>query len=54
MDDETFEHDLRVRLGRDAQIGEKHLSHSSATTVDGVIDYLVSRAYGLAGPTSAT
>jgi hypothetical protein len=40
------EADLRVQLSRDAIIGEKQLRHSSSSSVDNVLDYLVSRAYG--------
>ena len=40
------EHDIRVRLGRDAQIGVSQLRYGNITTVDAVLDYLVERAYG--------
>lgn len=40
------EQDIRRQLGRDARIGVAQLRHSSATTVDAVLDYVVSRAYG--------
>jgi hypothetical protein len=39
------ERDLRHQLSRGAVIGEAVLRRG-ATTVDGVLDYLVSRAYG--------
>jgi hypothetical protein len=42
------EADLRRQLSRDAQIGEAQLRHGGMTTVDSVLDYLVSRAYGSA------
>jgi hypothetical protein len=40
------EHDIRVRLGRDAQIGVAQLRYGNMTNVDAVLDYLVGRAYG--------
>jgi hypothetical protein len=40
------ETDLRHLLSRDAVIGEKQLRRSSMSSVDNVLDYLVSRAYG--------
>jgi hypothetical protein len=40
------EDDLRHQLSRDAVIGEKQLRRSSSSSVDNVLDYLVSRAYG--------
>ena len=40
------ESDLRHRLARDAQICVAQLRHSSATSVDTSLDYLVERAYG--------
>jgi hypothetical protein len=42
------EQDFRHRLAGDAQIGEAQLRHGSMTTVDSVLDYLVSRSYGSA------
>jgi hypothetical protein len=42
------ETDLRRQLSRDAVIGEKQLRRSSMTSVDSVLDYFVSRAYGSA------
>jgi hypothetical protein len=39
------ERDIRVRLGRDAQIGVAQLRHGSMTSVDAVLDYLIERAY---------
>jgi hypothetical protein len=40
------EAELRRQLSRDAVIGEAQLRRGSVTTVDSVLDYLVSRAYG--------
>jgi hypothetical protein len=40
------ESDIRQRIARDAVIGEKQLRHSSSSSVDNVLDYLVSRAHG--------
>ena len=42
------EMDLRRQLSRDAVIGEAQLRRGSVTTVDSVLDYLVSRSYGSA------
>jgi hypothetical protein len=42
----NVEDDLRHQLSRDAVIGEKQLRRSSSSSVDNVLDYLVSRAYG--------
>jgi hypothetical protein len=42
----NVEDDLRHQLTRDAVIGEKQLRRSSASSVDNVLDYLISRAYG--------
>jgi hypothetical protein len=40
------DHDTRVRLGRDAQIGVSQLRYGNITTVDAVLDYLVERSFG--------
>ncbi len=40
------EADLRHQLSQDVRIAVSQLRHSSATTVDAVLDYLVERAYG--------
>ena len=42
----NVEQDLRHQIARDAVIGEAHLCRGSMTTVDSVLDYLVSRADG--------
>ncbi len=39
------ESDLRVQLGRHAVLGVKQLRHSSMTSVDAVLDYLIDRAF---------
>ena len=46
MSRRDVETDLRHQLSRDAVIGEAQLRRSAMTTVDSVLDYLVSRAYG--------
>ena len=42
----NVELDLRQRIARDAQIGVPQLRHASMTSVESVLNYLVSRSYG--------